>query len=101
MRENSTFPGSFGDLGSFISVSHRQQIPDIEGSFLLDLKNREPAPHSFVVLGCAWIRRDPGAEFPGQKWPQDSSQRLQSLDNFPRVPLQEHSRGNAVNPWTH
>lgn len=77
--ENSRFPGSFGDLGNFISVSHWEQILDIEESFLLDLKIYEPAPHSFVVLGCARIRRDPGAEFLGQKWPQNSSQRLQSL----------------------
>lgn len=79
MGENSRFPGSFGDLGNFISVSHWEQILDIEESFLLDLKIYEPAPHSFVVLGCARIRRDPGAEFLGQKWPQNSSQRLQSL----------------------
>lgn len=90
--ENSRFPSSFGDLDNFISVSHWEQILDIEGSFLLDLKNREPAPHSFGVLGCASIRRDPGAEFLGQKWPQNSSQRLQSLDNFPRVPPQAFQR---------
>lgn len=90
--ENSRFPSSFGDLENFISVSHWEQILDMKGSFLLDLKNREPAPHSFVVLGCASIRRDPGAEFLGQKWPRNSSQRLKFLDNFPRVLLQAFQR---------
>lgn len=96
--ENSRFPGSLGDLGSFISVSDREQILDIEGSFPLDPKNQEPAPHFSVVLGCARIRRHLGAEFPGQKQPQNSSQRLQSLDNFPRVPP---SAFQSVNTLTH
>lgn len=37
-------------------MSHPEQISDIEGSFLSDLKNQEPAPRSLVALECARIR---------------------------------------------